>query len=391
MVNIALDGTYTLENFNWPLAHLEAIPQWIKTNTTTGYNSSSYEIENSDVQGINSAALYDYRGELQSAHGVNMRNEEMGFTGFEDAVGSAGNLAMEKPTGNFIFNTLPVPAYTRYKVIAAQSHIAVIDAPVADFQDIERADIISISISSAGPFIFKGNFLPDVKILCLQPHPTVAGWSLMVFEKTPSDGLWSGSIRIKNRVTPMVRGVVDLAKKHTGTASLRITALQNFEQKLIRLEAGKTYHINAWVTVNLTHITTPKLSDNLGIDVVLRNKQGGIVSTTFVVPQGKIIEGWQQLKGSFVCPEKDLTLNLKFKPGTNGAWYDDLRLHPENGNMKTYVYNISDYRLQAILDEENFASFFYYDKEGNLYLTKKETEEGIKTITENISYLVERP
>jgi hypothetical protein len=57
--------------------------------------------------------------------------------------------------------------------------------------------------------------------------------------------------------------------------------------------------------------------------------------------------------------------------------------------MKSYVYDLSDFKLRAILDEENFASIFFYDKEGNLYLTKKETEEGVKTITQNISYQVE--
>jgi len=37
----------------------------------------------------------------------------------------------------------------------------------------------------------------------------------------------------------------------------------------------------------------------------------------------------------------------------------------------------------------NFASFFFYDAEGNLHLTKKETREGIKTINENVSYQIE--
>ena len=32
----------------------------------------------------------------------------------------------------------------------------------------------------------------------------------------------------------------------------------------------------------------------------------------------------------------------------------------------------------------------YYDKEGNLYLTKKETIDGVKTISENVSYQIER-
>jgi hypothetical protein len=105
---------------------------------------------------------------------------------------------------------------------------------------------------------------------------------------------------------------------------------------------------------------------------------------------GTIIEGWQQVKGTFICPIDKPTIQLTFRPGDGGiAYYDDLRLQPEKGNMKAYVYNVLDYRLQAILDEENYASFFYYDAEGNLYLTKKETERGIKTITENVSYQIE--
>jgi len=129
----------------------------------------------------------------------------------------------------------------------------------------------------------------------------------------------------------------------------------------------------------------------LGVDVILKNKAGTTVSITSMVPEGKVIEGWQQVRGKFECPDKDLTLTVKFKPGSSGtAWYDDVRLHPAKGNMKSYVYSISDFRLRAILDEDNFASIFYYDKEGNLYLTKKETEEGIKTISENRSYQIER-
>ncbi|MEJ0034185.1 MAG: hypothetical protein WDO15_29350 [Bacteroidota bacterium] len=55
--------------------------------------------------------------------------------------------------------------------------------------------------------------------------------------------------------------------------------------------------------------------------------------------------------------------------------------------MKSYVYDLKDYRLSAILDEQNFASFFYYDDEGNLTVTKKETERGIKTISENVTHI----
>jgi hypothetical protein len=129
---------------------------------------------------------------------------------------------------------------------------------------------------------------------------------------------------------------------------------------------------------------------NVGITVTIKRKNETTVSTIPLTPSGPIIEGWQLLKGTFTCPINNSVIDLKFLRGSVAAWYDDLRLHPEKGNMKTYVYDLRDYRLRAILDEENFASLFYYDAEGNLYLTKKETVRGIKTLTENVSFQYER-
>ena len=64
----------------------------------------------------------------------------------------------------------------------------------------------------------------------------------------------------------------------------------------------------------------------------------------------------------------------------NILYIDDIRLFPADGNMQSYVYDPSNYRLQATLDNNNYATFYSYDAEGNLFLVKKETEEGIKTI-----------
>jgi hypothetical protein len=165
----------------------------------------------------------------------------------------------------------------------------------------------------------------------------------------------------------------------------------NFRQEMLQLEQGKTYWVNVWVSVENANRSIPKLADNLGIELTFLNRQQQPISTVSFQPVGTIIEGWQQIKGTFISPIKNPLVEIKFKPGSTGtAYYDDLRLQPEKGNMKAYVYDIKDYRLRAILDEENYASFFYYDAEGNLYLTKKETEKGTKTITENVSYQVER-
>jgi PKD repeat protein len=383
-VAISSDGTYTLERFNWAYAELEAIPKWVKTNSMTRYNAYSFELENKDVMDVHSGALYDYNGQLQSAHGVNMRNEEMGFTSFEHF--------NNKPTGNFIFSNNPLPAFTTYKVLTATAYVAVVEASLEELAGAERADI-KMAAQKGSVFILakKSRYLKDVKIMCKEVHPVNPAWSVLVFEEAPYQGTWLGEITIKNIVVPVVQATLDDIVAHSGKTSMRIEAEKVFEQKLIHLEAGKSYHLNAWVTAYNPNLNTPKLSDQLGIEVMLKNREGAVISLTSVVAEGKVIEGWQQVKGSFTCPEKDLILSLRFKPGSTGkAWYDDIRLHPENGNLKSYVYNITDYRLSAILDEDNFATFFYYDKEGNLYLTKKETEDGIKTITENIMYQIER-
>lgn len=385
-VQISTDGTYTLEHFNWPFAHLQAIPKWIRANDITRYNAYGFELENEDVLGVNSAALYDHGGQLQTANGVNMRNGEMAFTGFEHFE--------NRPTGNFNFHNLTVPAYKSYTVSTADSYIATVEAPLSELADADKADIILDRRMGAAwlPFLNRSQLLPDVNILCKRVHPTNPQWTVLVFEQAPHGGLWSGEIRVRNTIVPFTTASIDATHAHTGNSSMKISTVQVFQQKLLTLDSGKMYHFSAWVSVNNPHVLTPKLASNLGVDVVLKDKLGSTVSTTFILPEGKIIEGWQQVRGTFLCPDDGLVLSLKFKPGSTGsAWYDDVRLHPDNGNMKSYVYDLTNYRVRAILDENNFASMFYYDKEGNLYLTKKETEEGVKTITENMSYQVERP
>ena len=51
--------------------------------------------------------------------------------------------------------------------------------------------------------------------------------------------------------------------------------------------------------------------------------------------------------------------------------------------MKSYVYDPISLKLTAVLDENNYATFYEYDQEGTLIRTKKETERGIVTISEN--------
>ena len=79
-----------------------------------------------------------------------------------------------------------------------------------------------------------------------------------------------------------------------------------------------------------------------------------------------------------------MTVNF-VNSGIQPIYFDDIRIHPFNANMKSYVYDPRLLRLTAELDENNYASFYDYNEEGQLVRTKKETTQGIKTIQETRS------
>lgn len=97
--------------------------------------------------------------------------------------------------------------------------------------------------------------------------------------------------------------------------------------------------------------------------------------------KGNIIEGWQQAEFKFT-PASTGSYTISLPPN---AYVDDIRVIPAVANMKAFVYHPVNQKLIATLDENNFASFYEYDKEGNLVRTKKETEKGIITVMESRS------
>jgi len=107
-----------------------------------------------------------------------------------------------------------------------------------------------------------------------------------------------------------------------------------------------------------------------------------------LTPNGNIIEGWQKVEGVFTVPTDATTANLvlanDYADDANGkrVYFDDIRIHPFNANMKSYVYDPLTLRLTSELDENNYATFYDYDEEGQLIRVKKETTEGVKTINE---------
>lgn len=114
------------------------------------------------------------------------------------------------------------------------------------------------------------------------------------------------------------------------------------------------------------------------------------LSSTFM-PAGPIIEGWQRCEGVFMMPEGDTTMSVNLESsGSTRVYFDDLRVHPFNANMKSFVYNPVNLRLMAEQDENNYSTFYEYDDDGTLIRVKKETERGIQTIKETRSALLKQ-
>jgi hypothetical protein len=115
---------------------------------------------------------------------------------------------------------------------------------------------------------------------------------------------------------------------------------------------------------------------------------GYSASDVILNPTGPIIDGWQRYEGTFIAPSGATSMSLNLvNSGTSMIYFDDIRIHPFNANMKSYVYDPVNLRLVAELDANNYCSFYEYDEEGTLIRTKVETREGIKTVTETRSAL----
>ncbi|RFM30730.1 hypothetical protein [Chitinophaga silvisoli] len=150
--------------------------------------------------------------------------------------------------------------------------------------------------------------------------------------------------------------------------------------------AGKQIVVSCWVKEAKPCAGDTYVNNRLSIVV----KRAGNSDTTYTPgPKGAIIEGWQRYEQVVSLPAGSTSLSIYLKSLNSTIVYlDDLRIHPYNANMKSFAYDPGNLRLMAELDENNYATFFEYDDDGTLIRQKKETERGIKTISESRNALL---
>lgn len=144
---------------------------------------------------------------------------------------------------------------------------------------------------------------------------------------------------------------------------------------------NEKYIISSWVKEDVGQVLT---YNNVKIKITFEDSAEAPL--TFV-PKGKIIDEWQQITEEFIVPSDatGITIELLNNGATDSVYFDDIRIFPYNGNLKSFVYDPVTQRLMAELDENNYATFYEYDKEGGLVRVKKETERGVYTIQETRS------
>jgi hypothetical protein len=346
---------------------------------------------------------------------------------------------LNNPPSNFDFvnkNIEAKKAYlTPYKVLKGFGNYAIIDRPYsefcANFGDEEFSPEITIDFAAKG-LEFHCREVPNIPLEVVGKNQTVTieenpcvqiggadygNTTMIVFKDnsmpgfpTETDNLgytynstmyWDGFIYEKRILTigetakNENRASFTNEKAHSGEVSLKIPETIGEDDKIIfehpdiKLIGGKTYLLSAWISTEYLKASPP----NLLIQEHYNNKVGiylsiGSMPAILFVPTGNVIEGWQKLEVEFKAPDKPGILSTHFMPLVE-MYIDDIRIHPVDASMESYVYDPQTLRLEAVLDQNNYATFYKYDDEGSLFNISKETVHGIKTLQISTNFIKE--
>jgi len=307
--------------------------RWVWNSQTTLYNRKGFELENKDPLGRYNSGIYGYDLTLPVAVTQNSHYQESAYEGFED-YGFTSNscdttCAESRPFDFSAYSTniSDSAAHTgRYSLRVPQGgNISLIGLPIA-----------------------------------LAPDPDNPQFS-DTLSSGPGGGIYCNTF-------------------YDGTKASNGSVLPPFKPF-----ANKQMLVGAWVKEEDSCSCQTYSNNHLIVSFTLA---GGGDSTVNLLPSGNMIEGWQRYEAVVHIPATatNMTVTLQAS-GSSTTYFDDIRLHPFNAEMKSYVYSSTTLRLMAELDENNYATFYEYDDDGTLIRVKKETERGVMTIKETRSAL----
>lgn len=354
--NVRYGGTFQefqpfwkLENNRW--VKNDQLSHWQRVSESVKYNQNGVEIENKDALDRYSAAVYGYSNRFPVAVATNAALSQIAFESFEDHTLVEGNSAtcfLRPHSANVYkgkrnaYDRLVFDSWSINKTKFTHSGITALQTPAGEpyhldyrlFEAPTPGTTLLQQEQGTNAFIFKTDSINDCLPLFSPPLP-------------PANG-------------------------------------------------SQKYVVSVWTSVTEACSTINANPGQYGfaskLEVKLLNGCNAIPSENCqwsFAPAGPIIDGWQRIEGVVelkagcaTTPVIGLRISLVPPEGTR-AIFDDLRIHPFNATMKSFVYDPTTLRLVAELDENNYATFYEYDSEGKLVRKKRETEKGIVTLQEN--------
>jgi hypothetical protein len=417
----------------WSLTNNE---QWVANTTVTLYNQYGMELENRDALGNFSSALFGYNNSLPVAVAVNAKHREIAFDGFEDYF---KNLAPSTTPANPIDNQLFDPisykvkqgdCFIRDHFSFKQGFRALYNSPNSK----DPALLAKVSITSfeshtgRHSLALENHALPESTSLSMSiARPVIAEADECTKTTTPphSDGKAVECSDCIGVFTPTI------GKPYVFSAWVKVGAYNYYD---FRKQVTTYENQIPPITTPVPPTPTPSSFVPPTIEIYRVSNCGKNLLTT-CKPSGPVINGWQKLECSFTIgseplePEESGTyppadteegrafrevrgVLFVLKPASVGdalltglppdntftnpqtihsvlgktTYYDDVRIFPENGNMKSFVYDPITMRLMADLDNNNYATLYEYDEQGRPIRVKRETERGVFTIQEMRSH-----
>ena len=151
-------------------------------------------------------------------------------------------------------------------------------------------------------------------------------------------------------------------------------------------EVNKEYIISAWTREE----TAPASQTNMQRPYITLEFPSSGQLPVDIYTSGNMIDGWQKIYYKFLVPLSGQNIKITLNCTSGFCLFDDVRVFPVDGMMKSYVFDPTTLRFVAELDEQNYASFYEYDEEGKLTTVKKETERGIMTIKESRDKIIKK-
>lgn len=147
----------------------------------------------------------------------------------------------------------------------------------------------------------------------------------------------------------------------------------------LQLVAGKKYIMSYWWYDGLHGVQQACFAG-----VAVNNTMSAISQSNL----DESIDGWRKATVEFVAPSSpSAAFNIVIFMLGFDTYIDDIRIHPQGASFKSYVYDPVKFNLKAELDDNNYATFYNYNLEGNLTQVKKETREGIRTIRTTLKHV----